>query len=268
MAQTINTNLMSINAQRELSKTQQLMETAVERLASGLRVNSAKDDAAGMAIAERMNAQVRGMQVAMRNANDATSLSQVAEGGLNEVGEMLQRMRELAIQSANGTNSAQDRANLNEEFIALDAEITRITEVTKFNGLAILGADAGTFTFQVGPNSGDTLDMTTSAIAPTGLTIATDTDAQTAIGGIDTAIDVITTARATYGAAQSRFHSTITSLQIAEQNQQAARGRIIDADFAVETTNLTKAQILRQAGIAMVSQANTQPQQVLSLLGG
>ena len=267
MALSVNTNIMSIGAQRHLSQTQSHMETAIQRLSSGLRVNSAKDDAAGLAIAERMNAQVRGMNVAIRNSNDAISLSQVAEGGLQEVGSMLQRMRELAVQSANGSNSANDRANLNAEFIALDAEVGRIATVTKFNGLAVLGADAGVFTFQVGANENDTLDVTTVAIAATALTIDTDVAASASITAIDTAIDVITTDRASYGAAQSRFTSAINNLQIGAENQAAARSRIIDADFAVETSNMTRAQILSQAGTAMISQANTLPQQVLSLLG-
>ena len=149
MAQTINTNIPSLTAQRNLSASQGAMNTALERLSSGLRVNSARDDAAGLAIAERMDAQARGMNVAIRNANDGISLSQVAEGGLNEVGNMLQRMRELAVQSANGTNSASDQDNLQAEFSALDSEIDRIATVTKFNGVAIIGADAAAFTFQV-----------------------------------------------------------------------------------------------------------------------
>jgi flagellin len=268
MPQTINTNLMSMNAQRHLNKTQIKMETSVQRLASGLRVNSARDDAVGLAMAERMNAQVRGMNVAVRNANDGISLAQVAEGGLAEIGEMLQRMRELAVQSANGTNGTSDRANLHAEFSQLDQEITRLTEVIKFNGQAILGSGAATFTFQVGANAGESMSLTTTPITATGLTVSTASGAGLAITGIDAAIDIITTSRATYGAAQSRFTSAINSLAIAVENQEAARSRIVDADFAVETTNMTKAQILKQAGMAMVAQANAQPQQVLSLLQG
>lgn len=267
MALSINTNIMSMSAQRHLNSTQGQLETAIQRLSSGLRVNSARDDAAGLAIAERMNAQVKGLNMAARNANDAISLSQVAEGGLQEVGNMLQRMRELAVQSANGTNGVGDRANLNEEFVALDTEIGRIAAVTKFNGLAILGAQAGTFTFQVGANENDTMTLTTTAVAATGLTIDTDTAASAAITAIDTTIDLMTTDRANYGAAQSRFNSAINNLQIASENQAAARSRIIDADFAAETTAMTRAQILSQAGTAMISQANSLPQQVLSLLG-
>lgn len=268
MALSVYTNIMSMTAQRNVSQTQGALENAIQRLSSGLRVNSAKDDAAGLAIAERMATQVRGMSVAIRNSNDAISLSQVAEGGLREIGQMLQRMRELAVQSANGTNGTSDRANLNAEFIALDAEITRLGTATKFNGLEILGTDAGTFTFQVGANNGDTLNVTTVAVSATGLTVDTLSNAQAALSGIDTAIDTITTDRATYGSAQSMFTSAINNLQVAVENQAAARARIMDADFAVETTNLSRAQILSQAGTAMISQANALPQQVLSLLQG
>ncbi|HBR96098.1 MAG TPA: flagellin FliC [Gammaproteobacteria bacterium] len=269
MAQTINTNIMSLTAQRNLSRSQGTMATAIERLSSGLRVNSARDDAAGLAIAERMNAQVKGMSVAIRNANDGISLAQTAEGGLNEVGNMLQRMRELAVQSANGTNSSSDRTNLQLEFSALNSEITRIAEVTQFNGLKVLGSDAGNFEFQVGANSGEVMSIATTSIASLSASIggSTASSANAAITAIDTMIDSITSARATYGAAQSRFNSAINNLQIGIENQAAARGRIVDADFAVETANLTRAQILQQAGTAMVSQANHAPQNVLSLLG-
>ncbi len=269
MAQTINTNIMSLTAQRNLSRSQKLMSTSIERLSSGLRVNSARDDAAGLAIAERMNAQVRGMQVAIRNANDGISLAQTAEGGLNEIGNMLQRMRELAVQSANGTNSANDRTNLQLEFAALNGEIDRISEVTQFNGLKVLGSDAGNFEFQVGANSGEVMSIATTSISALTASIggSVATAANAAISAIDTAIDTVTSARATYGASQSRFTSAINNLQIGIENQAAARGRIVDADFAVETANLTRSQILQQAGTAMVSQANQTPQNVLSLLG-
>lgn len=269
MAQTINTNIMSLTAQRNLSKSQGVMATSIERLSSGLRVNSAKDDAAGLAIAERMNAQVKGMNVAIRNANDGISLAQTAEGGLNEIGNMLQRMRELAVQSANGTNSSSDRVNLNLEFAALNTEIDRIAEVTQFNGLKVLGSDAGNFEFQVGANAGEIMSIATTAISALTASISGSdaTNANLALADIDTMIDTVTSARATYGAAQSRFGSAINNLQIGIENQAAARGRIVDADFAVETANLSRSQILQQAGTAMVSQANQAPQGVLSLLG-
>lgn len=273
MAQTINTNVNTLVAQRNLNSSQGAVSTAIERLSSGLRVNSAKDDAAGLAIAERMDAQVRGMTVATRNANDGISLAQTAEGGLNEASNMMQRMRELAVQSANATNTAADRANLDAEFQQLGEEIGRSTGVTQFNGLNVLAGDAGDFVFQVGANGGETLTISTVDIggdadvaAVTGTDITDATNATAAIDLIDTAIDTITTERAKYGAVQSRFESTINNLQVGIETQTAARGRIVDADFAVETAAMTRAQILQQAGTAMVSQANSAPQSVLSLL--
>jgi len=276
MAQTINTNIMSLTAQRNLSRSQGSMATAMQRLGSGLRVNSARDDAAGLAIAERMNTQVRGMNVAIRNANDGISLAQTAEGGLNEIGNMLQRMRELAVQSANGTNSSGDRENLNVEYAALAAEVLRIGTTTQFNSKLILDSSAATFAFQVGANAGETLSITTADLGATSaITDATSatvsgadaTNAESALALLDTAIGAVTTERAKYGAVQSRFESAINNLQIGVENQAAARGRIIDADFAVETAALTRSQILQQAGNAMVAQANAAPQSVLQLLG-
>jgi flagellin len=267
MPQTINTNVSSLNAQRNLNTSQSSLATSMQRLSSGLRVNSAKDDAAGLAIADRMNAQIRGINVAIRNANDGISLAQTAEGALATITDALQRMRELAVQSANGSNGTSDRANLDAEYQELVAEVDRIASQTKFNGIAIVGADATTQTFQVGANSGDTLDITTNDI--TGI-IAGDvldaTNAATAMDDIDAALDVVTTDRATYGAAMSRFSYAISNLQITGENQSAARGRIMDADFAAETANLSRAQILQEAGTAMVAQANQLPQTVLALL--
>ena len=275
MAQSINTNVLSLTAQRNLTRSQNTMATAMERLSSGLRINSAKDDAAGLAIAERMNSQVRGMGVAVQNANDGISLAQTAEGGLNEIGNMLQRMRELAVQSANGTNSASDRDNLQAEFAQLGEEIGRIADTTSFNNVKILGAGAGSFSFQVGANAGEKLDISTvdadtldvaTALAAT-VDGASGGNASAAIALLDAAIDQVTTQRANYGAVQSRFESAINNLQIGIENQAAARGRIVDADFAVETAALTRSQILQQAGNAMVAQANSAPQSVLQLLG-
>lgn len=269
MPQTINTNVMSLTAQRNLNASQGTLATAMQRLSSGLRVNSAKDDAAGLAIAERMNTQVRGMNVAIRNANDGISLSQTAEGGLQEVSAMLQRMRELAVQSANGTNSSADRANLDAEFTALDSEIGRIAETTKFNGETVLNNDGSSVQFQVGANTGadNQLSIDLVAISATSATIGTVADALAAIDEIDTFITSVTSSRADFGAMQSRFESAINNLQVGLENQSAARGRIMDADFAVETANMTRSQILQQAGNAMVSQANSAPQSVLQLLG-
>ena len=266
MPQTINTNVSSLNAQRNLNTSQSSLATSMQRLSSGLRINSAKDDAAGLAIADRMNTQIKGINVAIRNANDGISLAQTAEGALATVTDVLQRMRELAIQAQNGSNGTSDRANLDTEFQQLSAEITRIAAQTKFNGTAIVGAGAGSNVFQVGANNGDTMTITTSAVTTVGGGVTTSALASTAVAALDTALDTITTSRATYGAAMSRFEFAISNLQITGENQTAARGRIMDADFASETANLSRAQILQQAGTAMVAQANQLPQNVLSLL--
>ncbi len=286
MAQTINTNLVSINAQRNLTNSQSSLATSMQRLSSGLRVNSAKDDAAGLAIAERMNVQVRGMNVAIRNANDAISLSQAAEGALGRVGDLFQRMRELAVQSANGTNDADDRLSLNEEFVQLAQEATRTLGGTQFNGTAIL-ASTGTSTFQVGANNDTAIDrltvdnfnwagatgitnvLGTAVITGTGvptMQITDATTAQAALAGLDTAIDAVNSERATFGAIQNRFENIVSNLRVSVESQSAARGRIMDADYASETANLSRASILQQAGNAMVAQANQLPQQVLALL--
>ena len=266
MTQTINTNINSLNAQRNLTMSQHSLATSMERLSSGLRVNSAKDDAAGLAIADRMNAQIRGTNVAIRNANDGISLAQTAEGALATVTDALQRMRELAVQAQNGSNGSGDRANLDTEYQQLSAEVTRIATQTKFNGIAIVGAGAGAQTFQVGANNGDTLTVTTTAVTTVTGGLTTALTASTALAAIDTQLDAITTNRATYGAAMSRFEFAISNLRITGENQSAARGRIMDADFAAETANLSRSQILQQAGTAMVAQANQLPQGVLALL--
>ena len=266
MSQTINTNISSLNAQRNLSTSKESLATSLQRLSSGLRVNSSKDDAAGLAIADRMNAQIRGINVAIRNANDGISLAQTAEGALATMTDVLQRMRELAIQAQNGSNGTGDRVNLDTEYQQLSAEITRIAAQTKFNGTAIVGAGAGSKTFQIGPNNGDTLTVTTATVTTVGGDVTTAVNASTALDAIDTALDAISTNRATYGAAMSRFAFAISNLQITGENQSAARGRIMDADYAMETSNMSRAQILQQAGTAMVAQANQLPQQVLQLL--
>jgi flagellin len=275
MAQTINTNMAAMTAKRHLNSTQGSLSTSMERLSSGLRVNSSRDDAAGLAIASRMEAQVRGQNVAIRNANDAISLAQTAEGGISKVTDMLQRMRELAVQSANATNTTADRGNLDAEFQALNAEVTRTISATRFNGLSIIGNGAGTQTFQVGENSGDRIDVITSDLSANGsitgvaATAITSTDAaSSAMVAIDAALSTANVERANYGAAQNRFEAIISTLQVAATNNAAARGRIMDADFAAETANLSRAQILQQAGTAMMAQANQVPQQVLQLLRG
>ncbi len=278
MSMTINTNIASLNAQRNLSASQSSLTTSLQRLSSGLRVNSAKDDAAGLAIAERMNAQVKGMNVAIRNANDAISLSQTAEGALGKVGDALQRMRELAVQSANATNGTSDRANLQTEYAQLGAEVTRVLTGTKFNGTNLLNT-AATLTFQVGANNvaTDKIAIATTDLTALGAGVTTavganistsQATAQAAIDSLDTAIGEITTARATFGAAQNRFDSVISNLQVAAENQAASRSRITDTDFAAETANMTRGQILQQAGTAMLAQANALPNTVLTLLRG
>ena len=266
MALVINTNVMSLNAQRNLSTSGGALAIALQRLSSGLRINSAKDDAAGLAIAERFTTQIRGLNQAARNANDGISLAQTAEGALATVTDALQRMRELAVQAQNGSNGTSDRANLNTEYQQLSAEITRIAAQTKFNGKAIVGASAGAQVFQVGANNGDTLTITTSTVTTVAGDLTSAANASTAVAALDTALDTITTSRATYGAAISRFGMAISNLSISSENQSAARGRIMDADFAAETSNLSRAQILQQAGSAMVAQANQLPQTVLTLL--
>ncbi|UXH79797.1 flagellin [Roseateles amylovorans] len=278
MAQVINTNLLSLNAQRNTSTSQSSLAVSMQRLSSGLRVNSAKDDAAGLSIADRMQAQTRGMNVAQRNANDGISLSQTAEGALSKVGDSLQRMRELAVQARNATNTTSDLDSIGQEYAQLGSEIQRVLGGTTFNGRAILAGDAGTQTFQIGANTttNDSVDVqTTNMTTDTTVTAVTNgtitnasttTDLATVIDNIDTAIKTVSTERSKLGASQNRFDAIISNLQISVENQTAARSRIMDADFASETANLSRAQILQQAGNAMIAQANQQPQQVLALL--
>lgn len=380
---TINTNVMSMNAQRNLSSSQGALATSMQRLSSGLRVNSAKDDAAGLAISERMNAQVRGMNVAARNANDGISLAQTAEGALGKVGDMLQRVRELAVQSANGTNSASDRDSLQAEAKQLKSEIDRVANQTSFNGTKLLDGGFTSVAFQVGANQGETISIdsiadtniavlgtyqstevtgvaataftattddiaagdlkingvdigaitaagaapaqgtavaaainlltsetgvtatadaaglvtlsnlngddivvaqaSTATTARTGLTAATTTasvdntgfadldistveGANKAILAMDAALTAVNESRGKLGAVQSRFENAIANINVTSENLSAARGRIVDTDFAKETASLSRAQILQQAGTAMVAQANQAPQGVLSLL--
>jgi len=361
MASIINTNLASLNTQRNLNTSQSSLNTSIQRLSSGLRVNSAKDDAAGLAIADRMNAQVKGLAVAQRNANDGISMAQTAEGALSTVTDNLQRMRELAVQAANGTNGAQDRKTLNDEYKQLSDEVFRVLNGTQFNGQNLFtgvgqGASAGTtsvsgsasasltLAFQVGANvtdnklndqititladlsndgtiadvigssakgliglgdqSGvstaqntytsakaalDNLFASASSMSATDLAASAVTlqgnidsaklaldkaiaapsaqsDAQKAIKNLDKAISLISSKRAEFGAVQNRFQAVISNLQVSSENITASRSRIMDTDYAAETANLTRAQILQQAGTAMLSQANQNPQNVLSLL--
>jgi flagellin len=274
--QVINTNVMSLNSQRSLNMSQSSMQTALQRLSSGLRINSAKDDAAGMAIAQRFTSQIRGLNQAVRNANDGISLAQTAEGAMQEVTNMLQRMRELAVQASNATNSTSDRQSLNDEYQALGKEITRISSVTKFNDTKVIG-NTGSLSFQVGWENGatniiqvSTVNLTSASgvksAYSTGHTISTAGSANTLMSVLDRAINKISTLRASFGAIQNRLESAVRNMQSVVVNQSAARSRIQDADFASETANLTRAQILQQAGTAMLAQANSLPQNVLTLL--
>ena len=285
MAMTINTNVASLNAQRNTAANSASLSTTMQRLSSGLRINSAKDDAAGLAIADRMNTQVRGMNVAVRNAGDAISMAQVAEGGLSGMNDMLQRMRELAVQASNAPNSvgaSGDIAKLKNEYDQLGKELGRMLDATQFNGEKILNTSAS-YVFQVGANAGAENQITIangdislsgnaafSAVASGGAsaTLITGTaSANTAnIAALDAAISAVNDRRASLGALQSRFENTISYLRTASENQSAARGRIMDADFAAETANLSRTQVLQQAGTAMIAQANQAPQQVLALL--
>lgn len=286
MSMSVNTNVMSINAQRNTMMNAASLSTTMQRLSSGLRVNSAKDDAAGLAIATRMDTQVRGMNVAIRNANDGISLAQTAEAGMNTITDMLQRMRELAVQATNSTNTTGaggDIDKLNDEYTQLGFEIERSLKAVQFNGQSLLSGVGGDFSFQVGANSGaeqritvasGSLDLGASelsgAISGTGTASGLDISAAgnnaNVLSGLDAAISAVNTARAKLGAVQSRFENTVSFLRSAVENQAAAKGRIMDADFASETANLSRAQILQQAGTAMVAQANQLPQGVLALL--
>lgn len=283
MPQVINTNMMSLNSQRALDISQNSMQTSLERLSSGLRINRAKDDAAGLAISERLTAQIRGLEQANRNGLDGISLMQTAEGALDEVGNMLQRMRELAVQSANGTVSAADKRSLNDEYLELRDEIDRVFNSAEFNGVNLLGTTAS-LTLQIGYRAGasymltvSTIDMENRGFASGGLSfivggtasrqISAASKALFMLSKLDAAIDTITQKRADFGAKQNRIEATLRNNANVIENQSAARSRIRDADFAAETANLTKTQILQQAGTAMLAQANQLPQSVLQLLG-
>ena len=281
MPQVINTNMMSLNSQRALNRSQMSMQTSLARLSSGLRINSAKDDAAGLAISERLTAQIRGLEQANRNGNDGISLMQTAEGALDEVSNMLQRMRELTVQAANGTVSNADKNSLSDEYKELSAEIKRVINTASFNNVSLL--KGGTqVSFQVGWQKGaDNVinvslgDLSTQTLANGGLkeivsaspySIGSAGSHQKVLSILDAAIDAVTQKRADFGAKQNRIESTLRNNANVIENQSAARSRIRDADFAVETANLTRTQILQQAGTAMLAQANKVPQGVLQLL--
>ncbi|MBD9398221.1 flagellin domain-containing protein [Pseudomonas sp. PDM11] len=283
MALTVNTNVASLNTQRNLNRASDQLSTSMQRLSTGSRINSAKDDAAGLQIANRMTRQVNGLNVAVRNANDGISMAQTAEGALQESTNILQRMRSLTLQAANGSNNADDRTALNEEVAALQSELDRIANTTSFGtGTKLLD---GTFTgvsFQVGAQAtaddvisfsitGTTAGFSASDLGvdsgTVNLTNVTDqASTADALSAIDDALDAIDSTRAGLGAVQNRFQNTINNLQNIAENSEASRGRIMDTDFAAETAALTKNQVLQQAGTAILAQANQLPSSVLSLL--
>ena len=272
----INTNIGATITANALAKNERAMNTAMERLSTGKRINSAADDAAGLAISQRLNAQVKGLDQAARNANDAISMLQTADGAAIEITNMLQRMRELAVQATSDSNTTADVANLDLEFAALSGEIDRIVDATQWNGENIpngTGGTTGTFTYQIGANNAQSIDVDFGDFSMAGADVmgAADISATTAttaavITTLDTAISGVTTQRATFGAVMNRLEYTVDNLRNISQNTSASMSRIADADYAAETTELARTQIIQQAGTAMLSQANQQAQSVLALL--
>lgn len=303
MSMYISTNVSSLNAQRNLTKSQGSLDTSYQRLASGLRINSAKDDAAGLQISNRLTSQINGLDQGNRNANDGISVAQTAEGAMDEVTSMLQRMRTLAQQSANASNNTDDRVALQQEYSQLTQEINRIAKDTTFGGKKLLDGTADTMTFQVGADAGQTISFNlNNSFGTNGLSGATTThktatwdatsstytiatvagavtwtdidgistmnNAQTVLANIDSLIKVVDSKRAELGAIQNRFDSTVSNQSNISENVSAARSRIRDADFATETANMTKQNILQQAASTVLAQANQRPQSALSLLQG
>ncbi|RIK97191.1 MAG: flagellin FliC [Proteobacteria bacterium] len=273
MGLRVNTNIASLNAQRNLTQSTLKLNRSLERLSSGLRINRAADDAAGLAISERFRAEIRSLAQAERNANDGVSLLQIAEGALNETSGILIRLRELAVQSANGTLGQGERDALNEEFQAQIEEIDRIAAITEFNGTQILNTTGTSITFQVGANNTANdqitvtgVDATASGVGVSSMDISSVSGAQTALSGLTSAINSVASLRGQFGAAQNRLESAIRSIQIAIENTSAAESRIRDVDVASETAELTKNQVLQQAGVSVLAQANTSTQAVLRLL--
>lgn len=279
----INNNLAALNAWRNLTISGENMQKSLERLSSGYRINRAADDAAGLAVSEKMRAQIRGLSMALRNAQDGISLLQTAEGGAAKIQDMLQRMRELAVQASNGTLEAEDREQLNKEFEQLREEITRTAEATRFNRIYLLAPDPNDagggsggggntqVTIQVGANKDETLNfdityLTATHLSIDALEIDDQSDAQNAITTLDTALETVTGVRAQLGAYQNRLEATISTLQTQYENLTAAESRIRDVDMAREMAEFTRYQILQQAGVAMLAQANMLPQSILSLL--
>jgi flagellin len=274
MGLRVNSNIASLNAQRSLSTTTERLQANYRRLSTGLRISTASDDAAGLAISERFRAQVRSTNQAIRNAQDGISLTQTGEGALNEVSSILIRMRELAIQANNGTVSSADRQTLDQEFSDLVNEIDRIAQSTTFNGVHLLDGTGSTITFQVGTGTVtgiDTIQLSTSDTLASTLGLSTldlgnSGSATLAIETLDNAINSVSRVRGQFGAAQNRLSTTIANLQIQSENLSAAESRIRDVDVAVETSSLTRNSILQQAAISILAQANTQPQAALQLL--
>ncbi|CAM3587967.1 Flagellin [compost metagenome] len=282
MALTVNTNTTSLGVQKNLNRASDALSTSMSRLSSGLKINSAKDDAAGLQIATRMTSQIRGQTMAIKNANDGISIAQTAEGAMQEQVNILQRMRELAQQSRNDSNDSTNRVSLDGEFKQLGAELTRIAQSTQLNGKNLLDGSASVMTFQVGSNTGSqnqiTIDLSgkflasdlgiTSAITIAGSDSATaETNFSAAMVAIDKAIGTIGDSRAALGAVQNRMTSTINNLQNINENAEAARSRVQDTDFAAETAQMTKQQTLQQASTSVLAQANQLPSAVLKLLG-
>jgi flagellin len=275
MPLSVNTNIASLTAQRSLSNSQSTLETAFERLSTGKRINSAVDDAAGLAISQTLTSKVNGLNQAVRNANDGISVVQIAEGALDEVTTILQRMRDLAVQASNDSLSSTERGYLDTEADKLEAALNDVSGAAKFGSTTLLsGSFAAGKTFQVGADSGDTMTITINTVDAATLTVegadivlnGTSGQAQAAITTIDAALNAVASDRATLGAVQSQLESTVRNLANVAENTAAARSRILDTDYAAETANLTKAQILQQASTAILAQANAQPQTVLSLL--
>jgi len=275
MGLRVNTNVTSINAQRNLSTVTNRLSGNFRRLSTGLRISTAADDAAGLAISERLRSQVRSLEQAKRNANDGISLVQTAEGALNEVSSILVRLRELAIQSSNGSVSDQDKSTLNEEFSSLVAEVNRIGASTEFNGIKLLDGSSSSVSFQVGFGTTAGIDTISVSLSPSlstslsldSLDIGSTGSTTTAITNIDSAINSISSLRGSLGAVQNRLGNTINNLAIQSENLSAAESRIRDVDVAYETAQLTRNNILQQASISVLAQANAQPQSALSLLG-
>ena len=265
----IGTNVAALKASNANNRASAALQTSIERLSTGKRINSSKDDAAGLAIATSFTSQIRGQSQAIRNANDGIALAQTADGALGEVTNILQRVRELAVQSASGTYSATDRTNLQAEVTQLQGQLTDIQAKTKFNGVSVVGSAAGTVAVQTGANNGDTVSLAVGGVnltATLAIDISTVAGANTALTSLDTDLATVNTNRATLGAGQSRLTSVVNNLTNNNANLTDARSRIEDVDFSTETTELARAQILSQASTALISQANQSQQGVLQLL--